>query len=132
MVVFYPSLEDKQGSFTYQYQVWDDMREKQKEDEIGQLVRRAFDKIRGTCEKCSGQASIAYFGPGTFRWSIEKVGGVNWHVPKYEEITVSPQVLCPNCVIDEVVYSLEHFQDNFGDPIVVPHKGPGILLPFET
>jgi hypothetical protein len=129
MVVFYPSLESKVGPYVYHYQAISDVPKKLREDKVGQMINQALNAISGKCSKCGRPANIAYFDPGTFRWEVIKSGGVDWDLPKFEEISVEPQMVCSHCVIDEIIYSLRNFQGDFGEGVGLPYNGRGVFLP---
>lgn len=131
MVVFYPALELKEGPYFYQFWAIKDVPKELMENKVGHLVNRALTLVSesGSCSKCGGMSTIAYFGPGTFRWEAIKTGGVEWDIPHFEEITRDPTLLCSRCVADEIVYSLRHFKSYFSEAVVLPYAERGVFLP---
>lgn len=129
MVVFYPALEFKTGSFVYQYRVLEDIPEKHRSDRTGRMIVDALNSISGNCSRCGRTANVAYFGPGSFKWSQVRVAGIKREYPEFDEVAVRPANLCRECVVDHVAYSLLNFNSQFGEGIVLPYKGKGVLLP---
>jgi hypothetical protein len=129
MVVFYPSLEFKTGGFVYQYRVLEDVPEKYRDGPTGRLLANALGSISGNCSRCGRAANVAYFGPGSFQWLTVRKAGVKREYPKFDEVTVRPENLCRECVVDHVAYSLLNFNSQFAEGIVLPYKGKGAMLP---
>jgi len=130
MVVFYPMLESKDGPYVYRYEAISDIPGKRKTDSVGRLISEALKSISGQCSRCRRTANIAYFGPGTFQWEIKRKGGVDWDLPKLEDITARPEIVCSSCIVDELTYSLQNFSADFDEGIVLPYNGEGVFLPM--
>lgn len=129
MVVFYPALEFKAGPYVYQYRALDDVPGKYKDDKVGRMIVGALESISGRCGKCGGPANVAYFGSGSFRWEEAASTGEKWDLPRFEDMTVEPQILCRGCVANHLVYSLGNFHSQFQEGVVLPYKGKGVMLP---
>ena len=131
MAVFYPALESKEGPYFYQFWAIKDVPRELMENKVGSLVKRALLSVSesGSCSKCGRMSTVAYFGPGAFRWEAMKTGGVQWDIPKFEDITREPALLCNRCVVDEIVYSLRHFNGCFSEAVILPYAERGVFLP---
>lgn len=129
MVVFYPSLEFKRGGYVYQYRVLEDVPEKFRSDKTGLMLTSALGSISGNCARCGRPANVAYFGPGSFQWVTTRRAGVKIEYPNFDEVVVQPEILCRECVVDHVAYSLLNFDSQFAEGIVLPYKGKGVMLP---
>ena len=130
MVVLYPLLESKEGLYVYRYEAISDIPRKRKTDSVGRLISEALKSISGECSRCRRTANVAYFGPGTFQWEIKRKGGVEWDLPKLEDITARPEIVCSSCIADELTYSLQKFRGDFDEGIVLPYNGEGVFLPM--
>ena len=131
MVVFYPALELKDGPYFYQFWAINDVPKKLMENKVGSLVKRALLSVSesGSCSRCGRMSTVAYFGPGTFRWEAMKTGGVEWEIPRFEEIRSEPALLCNRCVVDELIHSLRYFNGSFSEAVVLPYAERGVFLP---
>jgi hypothetical protein len=130
IVVFYPLLESKDGPYVYRYEAISDIPRKRKTDSVGRLISEALKSISGQCSRCRRTANVAYFGPGTFQWEIRPTGGVEWDLPKFEDITARPEIVCSTCIVDELTYSLQKFRGDFDEGIVLPYNAEGVFLPM--
>ncbi len=123
MVVVYPGLEDRKKAFyVYQYYTTAEIKKFNMKEIVGDLTESGLAAIGGECKKCSGKASVAYFGKGTFRWEDD--------YPKLEEIDHAPEILCRKCTFKQIRESLRSFQGYFNEPVTSPHKDEGIQLPW--
>ena len=128
MVVFYPDLEDKRGSYTYGYLPLSEVRQRG----IGQnLVENALRAIAGGCQRCAAPAQLAYFGKGVLQWQVVGKGFVNWHMPRIEEVQAEPEPLCRRCAWEAIEPSLRRFPE-FADGLCQPHNGEGLLISLEV
>jgi hypothetical protein len=130
MVVFYPLLESKDGPYVYRYEGISDIPGKRKTDSVGRLIIDALKSISGQCSRCRRSANVAYFGPGTFQWGIKRTGGVDWDLPRLDDITARPEIVCSACIVEEITYSLKNFRGDFDEAIVLPYNGEGVFLPM--
>lgn len=130
MVVFYPMLESKDGPYVYRYEAFSDIPRKRKTDPVGRLMTEALQSISGQCSRCRRNANVAYFGPKTFQWEMKRAGGLDLVLPKLEDITARPEIVCSSCIVDELTYSLQNFRGDFDEGIVLPYDGEGVFLPM--
>jgi hypothetical protein len=123
MVVIYPDLETRKKSYyAYQYYTKEEIKKYNLADMVGGLTEQGLNAISGTCQRCSDTGSVAFFGKESFRWDND------W--PMLEEINQEPQILCKNCTLELIIPSLRDFQGHFKEPVTLPRKDEGILLPI--
>lgn len=125
IVVFYPELEHKKGSYVYGNMSLDEMKKRKVSLKTLELIEKSLKEIKGDCMKCKKPASIAYFGQGVLQW-----GGGMWDYPLLEKITTEPQILCKECSFDEIEYSLRSFKDSFAEGLFIPFLTDSILTTF--
>ena len=128
MVVVYPSLEMKRGSYVYEYRAIEDIPEKFLQSPFGRMLTRALSSIGGRCSRCARNGTVAYFGPGNTPWESVTMRGKGWDDLRKEEITVTFQVTCPFCIVDELCFSLSRFEGVFSEGVILPHNGSGIFI----
>lgn len=124
MVVVYPALEMKKGPYTYEYRPVDSIPERFLPTPFGRIMTRALASIGGRCGKCGRNATLAYFGPGNTPWTT--ISSI--HETDTGEISATFLVACPNCIVDELCFSLNRFESPFSEGIILPHGGTGVLM----
>jgi len=125
LVVFYPDLEDKRGSFIYSYSPLEKMSGDKYMNEIHSRVENWLNGINGNCNKCGKTANIAYFAKGTFEWES------NPWAPNFKKISTQPEIVCNDCIADKITFSIRSFKDKFIEGISVPTKDDGLIFPLE-
>jgi hypothetical protein len=124
MVVFYPDLEDRHGSYTYGYLP---IREVRLRKLGAPFVETALRSIVGNCQKCGTPAQAAYFGKGVVPWNVEGP----WHRPDIEGVHAKPELLCRPCAWLAVKPSLYAFAE-FRDGLCQPYESEGLLLSLQV
>jgi len=61
---------------------------------------------------------------------MKRAGGLDLVLPKLEDITTRPEIVCSSCIVDELTYSLQNFRGDFEEGIVLPYDGEGVFLPM--
>jgi hypothetical protein len=128
MIVFYPELEDRRGSYVYAYLSLGEVRRRKIG---GGVVEEALAAVGGECRRCSGPGQIAYFGEGKLRRKVESALGIKWEFPLIESVVAEPEVLCRGCALSEIVPSLQKFPE-FADGLCAPYGEEGVFITLEV
>ena len=135
MVVFYPCLEEKRGSYTYKYLPMDEVRklnipEPKLKKKIIELITSSLDSIEGKCARCDRPASVAFFEQNTFKW--KKGGLLSWDIPQIEDIKRKPHNLCSECTFKKIDFSLKNFKSKYAEGLSLPREGDGVFLTLKV
>lgn len=128
MVVVYPALEMKRGPYVYEYRPIEDIPEQFLQSPPGRLFSKALSSLGNKCGRCSRNGTVAYFGPGNTPWESLNIRGKGWDDYQQAELPATFQITCPDCIVDELCYSLSRFEGAFSEGVILPHNGSGIFM----